>query len=314
MAKDILGNEIDQEGLEAFEDHSDPPPKDEETLDPIEPDFIDDSLIRDVEGGKEVELDADSQATPRQRKRNERWEKHTQKAREAEEARIEAEKEAAVLRRENELLKQMSQRHPEPIKPEIDEETELYEQQSRLYDLYNRKAEAGNITPEETKDFKRQVRDLNNKLIDARVTKRLQQQPQQDVGAQALQAQLQMQYPEIYANPSAKLYAQGLWQQAVATGSPNSVETVRKALDETARRFKYSSSAPVDDATKRRFTGPTRGKNGKTTAQPKITITKEMLQVANAAYPHITDEKARLKKWLEVHGKKYSEAMKAEQG
>lgn len=318
MEKDILGNDIDRDDLDAFETGD---VVDDQTAPKEEPqgganDYED--VVQQLESGKEIELDPEEPTTLswKEKKAN-RWKQKQQEAEKERQAKQEAERRAELAERELQAFKQAYQRpqaaQPPREEPSSREEDELYDQQARLYELYNKKAESGNVTPEETAKFREEVRRLNTKIIETGARRVFQQQPAPDVGHQALLAQLQMQYPEIYNDPRASEYAQGLYKINIAEGAPASIETVKKCLNATAKRFKYAgASVDVDEGTKRRFSGTKRGSIGKTPATPKVPITKDILKIANAAYPQIPDEKERLKRWVEVHGKDYAEAMSKE--
>lgn len=312
--KDIFGDEMDQEALNAFgndENQSDESEQLQQSGD--EEDYSE--IVDQLERGKEVDLDPEKPTSIHKQKKQDRWNQHKQRTEQALQAQREAERRAELAERELQVFRQTQERSIQqtPVVEDNSEENEIYEQQARLYENFDNRSKDGNMSAEDIARFKSESRTLQNKLVDVRLKKMMQQQPQVNVGEQAIQAQLQMQYPDVYGDNRARTYALGLYQTKIATGSPVGVATVKEALNETAKKFKFASAvSEVDEGTKRRFSGPMRGSSAKTNVTPKIPITKEILKIANATYPHLDDEKERLKTWIKVHGKKYAEAIKEE--
>lgn len=122
----------------------------------------------------------------------------------------------------------------------------------------------------------------------------------------AVEARLQAEFPEVMNHAQAKAHAIGGWQMAIAANKPNSWETAREVMAATMRAFRLGRPPPVDDATRRRYSGVGGGSNGAGGTRSTFKMTKAHEKMAEGRYPSMPPDQAH-KKWAQTIGKKLLE-------
>jgi hypothetical protein len=123
----------------------------------------------------------------------------------------------------------------------------------------------------------------------------------------AVEARLVAEYPEVMNHQQAKAHASAGWQMAIAAGKPNSWDTAREVMATTMRAFRLGRPPPVDEATKRRYSGVGGGSNGAAGHAPgKFRMSKAHEKMAEGRYPNLPPDKAH-QKWAQTIGKKILE-------
>jgi hypothetical protein len=135
---------------------------------------------------------------------------------------------------------------------------------------------------------------------------RMAPQYEQQQRVAAVEARLSAEYPEVMNHQAAKAHAIGGWQQAMASGKANSWETAKEVMASTMRAFRLGRPPPVDDVTRRRYSGIGGGSNGAGPGRATFRMTKAHEKMAEGRYPRLTPELAH-KKWAQTVGKKILE-------
>lgn len=135
---------------------------------------------------------------------------------------------------------------------------------------------------------------------------RMAPQYEQQQRVAAVEARLAAEFPEVMNHQAAKAHAIGGWQQAMASGKANSWETAKEVMASTMRAFRLGKPPPVDDITRRRYSGIGGGSNGAGPSRATFRMTKAHEKMAEGRYPKLSPELAH-KKWAQTVGKKILE-------
>lgn len=135
-----------------------------------------------------------------------------------------------------------------------------------------------------------------------------QLQPQQAEAQRfaAVEARLATDFPEVMNNQQAKAHAIGGWQMAMAAGKPNTWDTAREVMAATMRAFRLGRPPPIDETTRRRYSGVGGGSNGGAPSRTTFKMTKAHEKMAEGRYPSLPAEAAH-KKWAQTVGRKILE-------
>lgn len=152
---------------------------------------------------------------------------------------------------------QRQQQREEPARPS--DPPELAPIRARLAELESiedalmAQAASTQLTPEQAKDINaryRRVKREEQALIARGVgIQQRHSQPQPDHSAEAAGVMLRSQFPEIYANRALFARADGEYRALLASGKPETVETMTRAL--TTIRNQYVKKAPAATDTDR---------------------------------------------------------------
>lgn len=297
------------EKLKGFDNEEDETPDEESSPDPVL------NMEDDEEDDEDEPPKLDPKPSRKEKKASRTWMPAEEKERLIREA---AEAKAAAVANANamQLLQQTLQRLPfggqqpqqrDPVDQElesIDEERLALEREyaSRVNDTKNL------VTPDEMNQFRKRAMKLERRQTEAITQRQIRQMnlaPRQDEQATIIRNYVATRYPEASQNQQAMQWAHGVQQQLVAEGKPMwAAETIDAAMESAEKRFKmgkYKNSNPPrepDPVLKDRLQSTPRSANGSPLkGQKQIVMTKEFRQMANAAYPHIKDERKRWAKW-----------------
>jgi hypothetical protein len=276
-----------------------------EEADKEEPEETDD----DGDDDAEVETDDDPSPTRREKRQN-RW-------REMQEAREQAERRADAAMAAQQQMMQQLMAMQQPREPQVDPQesfNKTYNQTEyeliELRGMYSQRAQeyaqAGQRMPREEIDhFIGKQRELELKKqqawSDLYVT---QNNFRQDPRAQQVQTELAVlkaTHADVFANKAAALHVNYAYQRMIhAEGAPDSIVTAQKAVEEARRVvLKQAATQKPSQGTKAKFTSQSTGAGGAARAggTPVIRIGKEGERMADAALPHIKDDKKRYETW-----------------
>jgi hypothetical protein len=281
-------------------------------------------LASDDENVTEVEIGADDEED----ERLSRKEKKAARFREMADAKRRAEEQVETLRKQLELqqqqsiqaaqLLQMQQQlssvqNPNGKKDPVDDEIDrIYAARQRLQETYQAKLSQKTLTQDEERQLQREARELEERLIDARVEKRTRTlknpDPQESV-AQNIRAR----HVDVYQNEAAIKYAQGLYQMRRARGVQDSMDLVDDCMDEARKEFKmgrFRHGVEPANGQKERYAAPPSGANGQqpTLEGARVRMTPEFKRMANSLFAHIPDESKRMQLWANGPGKSMLEA------
>lgn len=270
-------------------------------------------LIQKIEEEGSVDVDIQEPRLTSKEKKKNRYKEAWRRVDAAEERVQRLEQEISDLRNQ-----QRSYQAPQPPKEEKDEiqnqlET-VYNQRSQIQQLFAEKSSNNTLTPEDQSKMIEQDRKLfeeQNRLFYKKFAKEhaKEQPPQQDPGTAALQSFLRMQYSDVMGNERARLYADTLYRQMTLRGDPASMETVKRAIEQTRTDLKLPGyrNYEASDIDKQRMSGPPmRGSsNNSTKSAPRIHIDKTIQKMANSMYSHLPTEAERVQKWIDEIGPEY---------
>lgn len=203
---------------------------------------------------------------------------------------------------------QQSRQNDDPSAAELDG---IFEDQQTLQMQVD--AIGKNITKEQLDRFTRQARALEvrkSEIIAERVGRRNAPNPGQAEHQADLRA-MQMQFPEVYKNPSALRWSQGRYHQIVARDpSKEGLEGIRLALDDSRKEFGLRRDPPTEGE-RSKFSGVARGGGAAPGGAPtSIKLTKGQMKMADVAYAHVKDKSKRYKLWASKAGRRMAEAQR----
>ena len=192
---------------------------------------------------------------------------------------------------------------PAPEPP--DEMKELLTAKEQLASEYSLAYQAGQITPELYKRYQERYQQVEDRIADARIERRIgaaSANIRQQVEREALRAQ----HADVYDNPRAAQWARGYYHQQLAKGRRDDRALHDESIEQARAEFKLSGrGAPTRESRARYAGSSTGGGSGAAAAQPEareIVMTKEFRRMANAAFPHIKDDASRYKAWAKTQG------------
>lgn len=271
----------------------------------------DDEPEEEPEPAVEVDDDPDEEPVTRRERRQNRVKEFESRAERAE-------REAAELRvQQNQLMQQLISMQ-QPREPQVNHEQEFdqaYENTEmeliRLRGMYSQRAnqyqQAGQEMPEaELKQFIRQQQQLEVRkqslLSDAYVRSRGYTQPDpRQQQAQMEVAALKANHADVFANPDAAEYVNFAFNSLRRKGRPDSLETAQAAIAEARRVIlkQGPTGGRPTQAQKAKYTGSASGAGGQAGREPVpvIKLSESGKKMADAAMPHIKDDKKRYELW-----------------
>jgi hypothetical protein len=275
--------------------------------------FSDDEVVRD----EELITDEDKPgASPEERKtRRERRQARLQsKLQEGAEAKEELEAErrqTAELRERLARLEGMVAAGQQPRqapdgKDEFEAELDaIYKKQSDAYTAAQAEVKAGTFTPERQQHYERIARDIETSKADVHMRRTLARTEPIRQQNQAQQVWVQ-KYPEVYQNQRAFQYAQARAQQRLSLGENITPEVVDEIMTETKTQFRLGAKPAPTQSERAKFAGTPASGSGGGSAPSGIALTKELRQMALAAYDDLPEDEA-IKKWTNKTGKRLRE-------
>lgn len=273
----------------------------------------------DHDDGEEVDLDAapdddkePEPKKPRSERRQERGEDFVRQANERAEA---ADRRAQALEAR---LAAAESRLPKEKPADDPAEAELkqaYDDQKDLYKVYQAvQGRKGGATAEEIEEFqaKGQAIERRKMIAAAKIAGGGQRQgaSTEDVVVQVRRQQMAERNSDIVADANRLRWAQGRMQMELAEGKPDTEATVEDVMEQARRKFglpsKRTRPAP-SAADKRRLGGMGRG-GGSSDARRTLSLSRTDKDMADAAFPHVKDERKRHEMWARGAGRKLQDA------
>lgn len=286
-------------------------PKVEKTTtrsDPTEPVEVD--LSEPDEEDEPEPGDAEEAQLSRREKKQQR-QSLRQQAEEDRRARLEAERAAGqaigyaqALAQQRMQESQGQQRSPVEVEADaIFRERELLVQE---FQLAKQRAPNGVLTSEQEQDFKKRGYQLERRMAQNAVDERAARAPQQPQQQNDVMAVLRARYPDVVGNQQAFRWALSRHQTLIhdpREPAPDDWATAERVMAETRERFGLGGpqyAPPVEPESRRRHEGLPAGAGGTRQSTPtKITLSKEDVIAANAAYSHLP-EAERYKRYAQV--------------
>lgn len=277
--------------------------------------FSDDEQVRD----EELIADDDKpSASPEERKtRRERRQARLQgiiqqgqkNAEElASEKKQNAELRERLARLEGVVIASQSQPRQAPAdgKDEFERELDdIYKKQSDAYTAAQAEVKAGTFDEKRQRHYENVAREIESQKADVHLRRMMARTEPMRQQNQAQQVWVQ-KYPEVYQNQRAFQYAQGRAQQRLAMGENITAQVVDEIMTETMTTFKIGAKPAPSQSERAKFSGMPASGGGGGRGDSGITLTKELRQMAIAAYDHLPEEEA-IKKWTNKTGKRLRE-------
>lgn len=277
--------------------------------------FSDDETVRDDEliADEDKPTDSFEERKTRKEKRQQRLQGIIQQGKKnAEELEAErksnAELRERLARLEGVVVATQNQPRQQPAdgKDEFERELDdIYQQQQNAYQAAQAEVKAGKFDEKRQAYYEGIARDIETRKADVhtrRVMARSEPARQQN---QAQQVWVQ-KYPDVYRNQNAFQYAQGKAQQRLALGEAITPQVVDEIMAETMTTFKLGPKPAPTQSERAKFTGTPASGSGGGSGGGGITLSKEMRQMALAAYDHLPEAEA-LKAWTNKTGKRLRE-------
>ena len=276
----------------------------------------------------EVGADDDDEDEPETPERPNRQERRRQRGRDREaennrqwEERLRAQENAAAEQRAmfTGLIERAFQQRPrqEQVDPEtqqLDDKIKgLHKQRRALIERHAQLSRDGKLDQATHDRMQDEDFELQEKIAEARHQRYAPRQQQgmtpQQVQQISNQQRLRQDHGDVVSNPAAFAYFQGAYNELRGPKyrQPESWETIDKAMAK-ARQLaglppKGGRPAPTRGE-RSKFTGSSaRGGGGGGQGRTTLVMTKELRELADAAYPHIP-EKKRYQHYANVHGEK----------
>lgn len=193
------------------------------------------------------------------------------------------------------------------------QEEAISEQERALGIQWEAHKAARSLTPELLKDFDQKSRNLQQERINI-ATQRAMNGMMPQILAANQQQHYRQQYGDVHANPNANRWARGYYDQLVASGAPDSAETVDRAMNAARDQFRIgggSRSAPTE-RDRQQFTGFSG--NNRRNMEPKNNVVKmgkpeKIMAMAMYGDRFNGDEKKAYAQWAKGPGIRAQKAM-----
>lgn len=278
--------------------------------------FSDDETVRDDELLTDEDKPSDSfeERRTRKQKRQERLQGILQQGRKTAEE-LEAEKKSnAELRERLARLEgvvvatqnQPRQQAPADGKDEFERELdEIYQLQQNAYQAAQAEVKAGTFDEKRQRYYEGIARDIEARKSTVHTRRVLAQTEPVRQQNQAQQVWVQ-KYPDVYQNPRAFQYAQARAQQRLALGESITADVVDEIMNETKTQFKLGPKPAPSQSERSKLSGHASSGGGGGRSPEGVTLTKELRQMALAAYDHLPEAEA-IKAWTNKTGKRLRE-------
>ncbi len=261
---------------------------------------------------------APAQRPSRQQRRQERGNNREQQWQEQlAEARKDAAEQRALFAA---LINGQQQQRQAPATPQVDPEEAklndeikgLEKQRRALIDRHQTLQANKQLTQEQHDRMQDEDFELRQSIAKAQhklfAPRQQQGMSPQQIQAMGIQQRMQMDHGDVVGRPTAFAFYQATYREAREKGAPESWETVEKAMAKARQLagLPPKGGRPAPSAgTRAKFEGAPRGggAGGAGGGRAVVKMTAQVKELADAAYPHIKDEKKRYQHYANVHGK-----------
>lgn len=283
----------------------------------------DDDLLEEQDEEKDETEDGDDfeipeegefvvpQMTRKEKKRN----RFAEQIRRAEEA----ERENARLQAELDATRRYAAPPPAPPPQQEDPfERQIQEAETnrtQLFEAYNNAVAAAGkdgLSKQTQDEYLRRARELDAKLTDLRVDRRIAATQSASAGDPA-KVMVRARHMDVFSHPLAADEAKVAYKRATSAkhlggeGRPDNLETLDSVMDEVRQRYKLGNfrhgGQPVDPSDARRYGGVPRGTGAPTKQAQGYRMTEVDREMADMAFPHLPP-KERYQLFAKDMGKK----------
>lgn len=277
--------------------------------------FSDDEVVRDDELITDEERPTESieERRTRKQKRQERLQGILQQGKKTAEELELSKKESAELRErlarlEGAVVANQNARQAPPSDGKTEFERELdqiYADQQNAYAAAQAEVAAGKFDEKRQRYYEGIARDIETRKTRVHTRQAMAEVEPMRQASQAQQVYVQ-KYPEIYQNQRAFQYAQARAQQRMALGEQITNEVVDEIMNEARTQFKLGPKPAPTQNERAKLSGVSASGSGGGRGEGGITLTKELRQMALAAYDGLPEEEA-IKRWTNKTGKRLRE-------
>lgn len=203
---------------------------------------------------------------------------------------------------------QPRQTAPADGKDEFERELdEIYALQQNAYQAAQAEVQAGKFDAKRQAYYEGIARDIESRKTAVHTRKVLAQTEGARLQSQAQQVWVQ-KYPEIYQpqNNRAFQYAQAKANMRLAMGEQITPAVVDEIMTEAMATFKIGAKPAPTQSERSKLSGMPASGSGGGRQSGGVTLTKELRQMAIAAYDHLPEEEA-IKAWTNKTGKRLRE-------
>lgn len=182
----------------------------------------------------------------------------------------------------------------------------VYKKRDDAYTAMQAEMKAGALSDERTRHYHNIGREVEAEISRIHIAKALAANEVQR-RAESSQAVWRNKYPEVYDNPKAYQYAEGLYRMRRAD-EPDSNALVDDCMQQAMTRYKLGGRSQPTASDRAKMSGvPTGGSSSGGSREPAgIRMTKNLNKMATAAYPDLPEEEA-VKRWVNRTGKRLRE-------
>lgn len=146
-----------------------------------------------------------------------------------------------------------------------------------------------------TQALAQEYQDLQGDLEEARIERALARRPAAAAAppvASTEQSMLQYEFPDVFGDSRKKRWASGVYEQLVADGAPEGLETAKQAARQTRQKYNGSHSPSPATATQQQRYAGTPASGGAPPASNTVRIPANLMKIAKAKYPKLDEDEA----------------------
>lgn len=205
----------------------------------------------------------------------------------------------------------------DPDKPELDA---IYREQRAL--ILEQQAYGNAITAEQQSDLEARARELEQRKFRLAARKEIRESGigrPSTPGQEQVQA-LRMRHHDVISNPRAKMFAEGQYNILKADRFPNRAPTeseevalIEESMQMARSKYGMGGGQPAGPprATRSKYAAVGRGgASGGNAPREKFVMNEKTNRLADRAFPHIKDTRARRQKWVNECSADYVAEMK----
>lgn len=206
---------------------------------------------------------------------------------------------------------QGGQRQPQYTDQYEAELSQLNEREKALGVQFEVDRSANRLSKAVLDDYDQKAREIQNRKSQITAQRAIREALPDIINANQAQ-QFRSQYADVYGNPRAQTYAEGVYKTMLASGEQDGPDLVHKAMNQARVFFKMPSAGHMKptDQDKAQLTGVS-GNGGRSTTDNRVRMTKAEKSMAMAMYgdQFNGDEKKVYAKWAAGPGLKAKKEM-----
>lgn len=145
-----------------------------------------------------------------------------------------------------------------------------------------------------TQALAQEYQDLQGELEEARIERALARHGNTSAAPAVVnteQSMLQYEFPDVFGDARKKRWASGVYEQLIADGAAEGLETAKQAARQTRQKYNGASSSAVPAAQQQRYAA-TPASGGAPPASTVVRIPNNLKKIARAKYPKLEEDEA----------------------